>query len=292
MPVSTASVIARASKQLYDETNDLWAFGELMRHMNPGIGEIVQFDPKSYMVNAPFLCVPGNLQNLPGDAIALVDCLYNTDQNGGQGRGITECDFEAMRRGRPDWSRSPHSPTTRQFAADPNDPKRFYLIPGQPDPAGYVQLVYQSVPPDVTAEQWYTSGIAAANQAVIPLESTVGLAVGQWADPHDTVGPIVTGAKILTVQAGVSVTLDKALLQAIPAGTLLTFSDQFPLPDLYAEAAYLFLLYQALQRRSKDGDAAKAQGFYVQFLKNLDQDVKDIKMIQAGQTRPQPGAGG
>src|SRR5882757_7677591 len=118
MPVSTASVIARASKQLYDETNDEWAFTEMMLHMNPAIGEIVQFDPKAYMVNAPFLCVPGNLQNLPGDAIAIVDCPFNTDSSGAPGRGITECDFETMRRGRPDWSRSPASPMTRQFAAD------------------------------------------------------------------------------------------------------------------------------------------------------------------------------
>lgn len=288
MPVSTASIITRVNKQLYDETNDQWAFVEIMRHMNPGIGEIVQFDPKAYMVNAPFLCASGSLQNLPGDAIALVDCLFNTDEDGKRGRGITQCDFDMMRRGRPDWNRAPPSSTTRQFAADPNDPKRFYLVPPRPGTPGYVQLVYQSVPPDVTAEQYYTSAEAVAGQAVIQLESTVGIVATQWADPADTIGPIKVGSKVLSINPGVSVTLDTPLLVTIPSGTLLTFSDQYPLPDLYAQAQYLFLLWQCLSRRSKDSDQQQAQNYYLEFLQNLDQDTKNIKLIQAGQTKQLP----
>lgn len=291
MPVSTASIISRASKQLYDETNDEWSFIELMRHMNPAIGEIVQFDPKAYMVNAPFQCAAGSLQNLPGDAIALVNVLYNTTENGSPGRGITECDFEMLRRGRPDWARQPPSATARQFAADPNDPKRFYLIPPQPSAPGYIQAVYQMVPPDVTAEQYYTNGSGsgdASGQAVVHLENTIGIAAGQYVDPADVAGAIPPGTKVLTVSAGVSVTLSADLQLIVPPGEILTFSDQYPLPDLYAEAAYLFLLYQAYARRSKDGDVNRSQSYYMQFLKNLDQDVKDIQKIQAGQTRPQP----
>lgn len=58
--------------------------------------------------------------------------------------------------------------------------------------------------------------------------------------------------------------------------------DDFPLPDLYAEAAYLFVLYHVLLRRDHDADPQRAMVFYQMFMTELDQDVKNISAIQAG----------
>jgi hypothetical protein len=291
MPVSSANVIARASKVLYDETNDRWAFIEHLKNMNAGVADIVQLDPKASMMNVPFLCAAGALQNLPGDAVALVDIPFNTNSSGVPGYGIREADFETFRRGRPNWAQQPPSTRTRNYMADPNDPKRFYVSPPQPAVPGYIQLVYQQVPDDATAVQLYTTGVANAGQAVIPMTNTAGVTVGMWCDPVPfgqlTGGPVVPATTVLSIVAGVSVTLSNNIQQYnIPSGTLLTFSDKFPLPDLYAEAAYLFIVYQAYQRRGKDGDMQMAQAFYLEYMKNLDQDVKNIRLIQAGHTNP------
>jgi hypothetical protein len=208
MPHPVTYLLDRAAKTLYDETHVVFGQDELLVHLNAAVAEIVQLDPKAYMVNAPFRCAPGALQTVPGDAIALVDVLYNTDASGKPGRAIAAVGIDSLKAARPDWAQSPPSAVARHFVADPRDPKRFYLWPPQPDPPGYVQAVYQMVPPDV------------------------GLA------------------------------------------------DSFPLPDLYEEAAWLFMVWHCLMRR--DQDPQRAQLFYAQFLQELDVDVKNIARIQAG----------
>jgi len=117
---------------------------------------------------------------------------------------------EFLQAARPDWHQSPPSAVCRHYATDVRDPKRFYVWPPQPDPAGFVMVVYQGVPDDV------------------------GL------------------------------------------------GDFFPLPDLYAEAAYLFVLYHVLLRRDHNADPQRAMVFYQMFMTELDQDVKNISTIQAG----------
>jgi hypothetical protein len=212
MPVSVSALLARASKTLYDETNVVYAQQELLDHLNAAVAEIVQLDTKAYMVNAPLRCVPGSLQSLPGDAVALVDVRFNTDASSTGGRAVTEVSMPHLQAARPDWHRSPPSTETRHYCADPRDPKRYYVWPPQPDPAGYLQVVYQGVPDDV------------------------GL------------------------------------------------GDNFPLPDLYAEAAYLFVLYHALLRRDRNADPQRAAFFYQMFLQELDVDARNVSMIQAGRT--------
>ena len=210
MPIAVTDLLGRCSKSLYDETNDVYTLAELLAHLNAAVAEIVQLDTKAYMVNAPLQCAPGTLQSLPGDAVALVDVRYNCDDSGTPGRAVTAVGMEQLQAARPDWHQSPPSSVTRHYAADVRDPKRFYLWPPQPSPAGYVMVVYQGVPDDV------------------------GL------------------------------------------------GDMFPLPDLYAEAAYLFVLYHVLLRRDRAADPQRAMVFYQMFMTELDQDVKNISLIQAG----------
>ncbi len=210
MPVTVSALLARVSKTLYDETNVVYAQQELLDHLNAAVAEIVQLDTKAYMVNMPLQCVPGSLQVLPGDAVALVDVRFNTDASNVAGRTVTAVSMEHLQAARPDWHRSPPSAVTRHYGADPRDPKRYYVWPPQPDPAGYLQVVYQGVPDDVA------------------------------------------------------------------------LTDNFPLPDLYAEAAYLFMLYHALLRRDRNADPQRAAFFYQMFLQELDVDARNVSMIQAG----------
>jgi hypothetical protein len=210
MPISVSSLLTRVSKTLFDETNVVYAQQELLDHLNAAVAEIVQLDTKAYMVNAPLQCVPGAMQSLPGDAVALVDIRYNCDATGTPGRAVTATGLDPLAAARPDWFAEPPAAVARHYAADPRDPKRFYLWPPQPNPAGYVQVVYQGVPDDVA------------------------------------------------------------------------LTDNFPLPDLYAQAAYLFVLYHALLRRDKNGDPQRASLYYQMFLQELDQDMKNVARIQAG----------
>lgn len=289
MPHSTNIILARCSKSLFDEVNDEYTLSELISHLNSGVNEIVQFDTKAFMLNMPFPCVPGTKQELTGDAIALVDVIYNTDVDGTQGRRITECDYGNLIRARPELEESPASQVTRNYAADPRDPKRFYLSPPRPDPAGYVQAVWYSVPDDMTLVQQFTTGSNNSGQAVLLIANTKGIKIGQFAsmglDPTDQNSPIVPGSAVLSIVPGVSVTLDTNLQAAVPDVTLVTFGDIFSLPDLYEEAAYLFVLYHALNREDKRGNPTKAMQFYAMFLKAMDQDIKDVTSIQAGNPR-------
>lgn len=289
MPHSVNEILARCSKGLYDEVADEYTLSEMLVHLNAGVNEIVQFDPKAFMLNLPFPCVPGTKQELTGDAVALVDVIYNTDLSGTQGRRITEADYGNLTRARPNMDQSPPSKITRNYAADPRDPKRFYLWPPRPDPAGYVQAVWYSVPDDMFLEQQFTNGSNSGGQAVLDMASTNGILIGQVAsmglDPTDPNCPIKRGSKVLSITPGVNVTLDTNLQSTVPLATLVTFGDVFSLPDLYEEAAYLFVLYHVLNREDKRGDPQKAMQYYAMFLKALDQDVKDVTSIQAGNPR-------
>lgn len=289
MPHSTNEVLSRCAKSLYDEENDDYTLRELLVHLNSATNEIVQFDPKAFILNMPFLCVPGTLQQLTGDAIAIIDVIYNTDSSGTQGRRIRECDYGSLVRARPNMDQSPPSAVTRNYAADPRDPKRFYLWPPRPATPGYVQAIWQSVPDDMFLEQQLANGTSNPGQRVITLASTNGISVGQTAsvgpDPTDPNSAIVRGATVASIVPGTSVTLSTNLNSTITSGTLVTFGDLFSLPDLYEEAAYLFTLYHVLNREDKKGNPTKAMQYYAMFLKALDQDIKDITSIQAGSPR-------
>ena len=222
MTITVANLLARCSKTLYDETNVVYAQAELLDHLNTAVAEIVQLDAKAYMVNQAVRLAPGSQQQLPGDAVALVDVKYNLAATqagtaGAPGRAITAVAMSELQEARPDWHASPPAATVRHYCADPRDPRRFYVWPPQADPPGFAQVVYQGVPEDVD------------------------------------------------------------------------LAGDFPLPDLYAEAAYLFVLYHALLRREPHGDPQRAQFFYTAFLQALDQDVRNIARIQAGRPEgPKP----
>ncbi|HEU0198092.1 MAG TPA: DUF6682 family protein [Nevskiaceae bacterium] len=73
-----------------------------------------------------------------------------------------------------------------------------------------------------------------------------------------------------------------ATYQAAPPTA--TVTGDFPLPDSYAEPAYLFIVYHALQREDSRGSDSAAQVFYGQFNAQLGRGQQQTTAVQAGHT--------
>lgn len=114
------------------------------------------------------------------------------------------------------------------------------------------------------------------------MSDTSGIAIGQTVYALTAPGSIGAGATVLSVAPNVSVTLSTNLAGAVGAGDVLAFSDRFPLPDLYAEPAYLFVLAHALMKNSAKQDIAKSQFFWALFQQELGIDQQSIERLGIG----------
>lgn len=148
MALTAQQIIDRAQRVLVDETSIRWPVSELLDWVNAGQVEIVRIAPDAYTHSEVTQLVAGTRQSAPAAAMRLIDVMRNMGSDGTTpGRAIRPVDRTVLDVQQPDWHSSTPNAQVLHYTFDMRDPKNFYVYPPQPDPAGYVELVYAGTPP-------------------------------------------------------------------------------------------------------------------------------------------------
>ncbi|MCG5537862.1 DUF6682 family protein [Halorhodospira sp. 9622] len=155
MPTVTAEMILnRAARTLHDDTGVRWTPEDLLTYLSDAQREIVMLKPAANAINDVVALTPGTRQRLPSDGMTLIDVVRNMGSNGDTpGRAVRSVRRYILDATRPDWHTEPTSAEVKHFMFDDRDPKTFYVTPGQPDPASYLEIVYAASPAEVTSTQ-------------------------------------------------------------------------------------------------------------------------------------------
>ncbi len=147
---TTARILLLAQNQLKDATGKHWGTDKLIPYLNLGIIEIIVLKPGAYTTSADLALAAGALQTLTASYFALIDAVCNLP-NDVPGATITMLDKEAMDRLLPAWMTFPTSGTVSFVVLDPRDPKRYYVFPPQPSPAGKMRAIVSAKPTELEA---------------------------------------------------------------------------------------------------------------------------------------------
>lgn len=298
MAISVQQVINRCRLALIDPTPwTYWSDQELLGHFNNGVAAVVQVDKKASVVNGSFQLTAGTKQTLPADATALIRPVRNMGADGATpGRAIRMIDMELMNAVRPRWHMDPASMEVRNAMADAEDPRRWYNWPPS-DGSNYVEIKYDHVPNDSNVAVFQCTAGANAGVNVIQLSNTAGIAVGQMlmdlsaffvAPPNQPGYPAMppststSGTTVTAITPNASVTLSMNLQGAIAANDWVSFSDAFPLPELYADPVYHFVMAYALDKNSRQANPGRSQDHWQKFMTLLSSDFSTIQNIGIG----------
>lgn len=146
---TAGDVLDRASIVLNDEDNTRWTEAELLGWLNDGAKAIVVRRPAAHPTTATLTLVDGESQDLPADAVELLDITCNIS-GATRGRAVTLVDIRLLDSDDPSWRAGTKQTTVYHYTYDERDPLRFSVYP--PVQAGtQVESVYASTPAAVTA---------------------------------------------------------------------------------------------------------------------------------------------
>lgn len=266
-----------------------WKNQELLAHVNRGIATTCDFDNRAAVQNASYQLVPGTKQTLPGDAIALEHVTRNMGTDGETpGRAITTISEEDMTACRPGWHMDLPGKIVRHIIGNPGDPRRYYIWPPS-DGTSYVEIQYPQVPDDTQANYTSATATSAAGSTVVTVASTYGIVVGQGIQSVSNYQAIPTpSGTYFTVLASVAsivgnvITLTQPLLQTVNSGDVLSFSDRFPIPDMYATPVFLYVVGFALAKNTARGDLTKYTTFLNDFGRAVGADEQQLDALKIG----------
>tara|TARA_R100000388_G_scaffold90202_1_gene71446 strand:+ start:522 stop:1199 length:678 start_codon:yes stop_codon:yes gene_type:complete len=153
MPTTkVVDVIDRASIILQDATSVRFPQAELLKFFNDAQKEVVLHRPDASMVNTTFACATGSKQTLPAAALRLVDVVRNTG-----GQSVTQVDRKILDETLPNWHETAAGTEGIQhFIYDPADPKNFYIYPKGASGTHSLEIVYSSVPSEISVSNFAT----------------------------------------------------------------------------------------------------------------------------------------
>ena len=146
MGLSSASIAAKTSLLLVDETGIRWSVPEMCKWINAATNELVMLKPTALTANVAVELRPGTKQNLVGATfkdtqsgvsttikpIQLLDVSRNLGASGLEddaGRAVTGIARDILDTTLPGWH-TVIAGEVQHYAFDPKDPKRFYVYPG------------------------------------------------------------------------------------------------------------------------------------------------------------------
>lgn len=146
-------LLERVRAVLLDPDAVRWTDAELLMWFNDARRELAILRPREFSKRWIMPLVRGVMQSAPLECEAVIKATVNIAANGAMGRGITQVELELMQLSHPDWAVEavyPFRPEVRQFATDPNDPRVFFVWPGN-DGNGRVELQGVQLPVDATS---------------------------------------------------------------------------------------------------------------------------------------------
>lgn len=148
------TILTRCNTLLNDKIWARWQKQELLDYYNDAVRAIVLRRPDANAQDISFTCVAGTKQQLPSDALRLIDIVRNN-----AGKVIRLVSRSALDDNYPDWHTTSAATSADAFTYDDRDPKIFYLYPGVV--AGTkVDLVYSLAPVAKTLAQVSNNAVA------------------------------------------------------------------------------------------------------------------------------------
>lgn len=287
MPYTVHDILRRCRDTLIDQIKPpnvdglAWKNEFLLSHANTAIASIVQVDKKASVVRVSQKLTRGTEQMLPADAVNFIRSTMNMGADGlTPGRVIRPIRIERMDAARPNWRTDPPSKVVRHIMASPEDPRRFDNWPPS-DGTNFIRHQYEQVPDD-TSVTYTNATTGSAGGPVLPMSNTFGIAIGQTVYDLTAMTAVIAGTTVLSIAPNSSVTLSGPIAGAVGAADVMVFSDKFPLPDLYAEPAYLFVLAHAYAKNTDRGDVTKMNLYWSLFQSELGIDQQTLDRLNIG----------
>lgn len=146
-----SQVLARAYDTLQD-SGVRWQEAEMLRYLNDAQAEAVGLKPSAYSETRVLQLQPGTYQQLPSDALMLMDVICNMGVTGAvPGEAVELMERGVLDSQRPDWHAETPSASVQGYMHELRDPMAFYVYPPQPDPAGQLRAVVSVQPPAVVS---------------------------------------------------------------------------------------------------------------------------------------------
>jgi hypothetical protein len=157
MTVAASELIRRAGVILGDESYVRWTLPELCGWLNEGCKAIVLAKPSAKSSSVILTLQAGTLQVLPADYLALLRLNRNLKTNAESprvgGRMIRPTTRDLLDAAAPYWhdpAKTPYRAEVRQFIYDNENPREFYVYPGN-NGSGIVEAVVSEAPATITA---------------------------------------------------------------------------------------------------------------------------------------------
>ena len=145
--VTVGTIIGRANTLLNDPGFIRWPKQELLDYYNDATRAIVLVRPDANVASVAFTCVAGTKQQLPSNALKLLDVVRNAG-----GHAIRYVDRAAIDANYPDWHSGNTATKVEAYCLDERSPKVFYLYPG-PAAGVDVDIVYSVAPVAKTLDE-------------------------------------------------------------------------------------------------------------------------------------------
>ena len=147
MSITASVVLDQAASLLLDTAHRTWSADELLDFLNEAMRTTAGAKADFYTVqDEAFALAVGILQTLPGDGVAVMNVLRNSDATGG--RILTQVDEALLDESARFWPAATRVLQIEHYTADPRNPRRFKVFPPAALGAA-VEILYTATPPQI-----------------------------------------------------------------------------------------------------------------------------------------------
>ena len=157
--LTLTNILTRVEDTLQDPSNVRWSEAELIRYVNDGQREVVNFKPDASATHENVSLSTGTEQSLPTSGLRLINVgrnMSSTSASATGKRAIRLVDIDILNTTEPNWHESSvtgtaaHGTEIKHFVFDDDDPKKYYVYPGVSGSA-FVEIIYSKAPTDLSS---------------------------------------------------------------------------------------------------------------------------------------------
>jgi len=150
--IKVVDILGRASVILQDTAATRFTNANLLKFFNDGQREVVLHRPDANVTSETFACANGSKQTLPTAALRLINIHRNSN-----GNAVTQVERVMLDENLPTWHEAlAGTKGIEHFIYDSTDPKNFYVYPKAVSGTHSLEIVYSSVPSDISISNFST----------------------------------------------------------------------------------------------------------------------------------------
>lgn len=150
MAITGIKIATDVRHLLFDAVGARWEDAEIISWLNAGQREAAVLKPECCAKTVSLTMVSGTRQQLPSDAITMIDAPRNMGADGlTPGRVIRTVARDVLDSTSPDWHTDTPTSSVKNIIYDIRNPKVFYCYPPQVGGDSTVELIYGARPVDL-----------------------------------------------------------------------------------------------------------------------------------------------